>query len=140
MTFALPALAGASLLALAAATSSYAQTGSSEVIWGPYNADFPAAGDGLTKDVKQGAISGTNVTLSGWVKPSETVKGRAPVAGTASGELALIDGRLAFTSPAGDVTSARALYGELLRAHERVYGPDHPKTAALRADSRRWTQ
>ena len=109
MKFALPALAGASLLALAAATSSYAQTGSSEVIWGPYNADFPAAGDGLTKDVKQGAISGTNVTLSGWVKPSETVKGRAPVAGTASGELALIDGRLAFTSPAGDVTSATVL-------------------------------
>ncbi len=102
MKFALTALAGASLMALA--TASNAQS-----TWGPYNGDFPAAGGDLVKDVKQGAITGANITLSGWVKPSETVKGRAPVAGTANGSLALIDGRLAFTAPAGDVTSQASL-------------------------------
>jgi len=80
-----------------------------QATWGPYNADFPAAGDGLIKDAKQGSISGAALTISSWVKPSETVIGQAPIGGTASGELALIDGRLAFMSPAGDIVSSVAI-------------------------------
>ena len=53
------ALIGSSLLALA--TSPALAT-----TWGPYNADMPAAGDQLKRDAKQGDLSGSAFTISGF--------------------------------------------------------------------------
>ena len=61
--------------------------------WGPYNAEFPAASDGLLKKVKQADIFATAVAgrvqpfgLSGWFKPSEPAPGRTLIAGVAGAQ------------------------------------------------------
>ena len=93
---------GVSLLALAGPVS--AQT-----VWGPYNGDFPFAGNGLTKTPSQGAINDGRITLSAWVKPSEAVTGRAVVAGTKTGALILVDGKIGVATPTGDIVSTVTL-------------------------------
>ena len=77
-------LAGISLLALTAAASCQATT------WGPYNADFPAAGGGLDKTLKFEAKRGTGFTVSVWVKPSETLPGTVTIAADANAAWALV--------------------------------------------------
>ncbi len=87
----------------------------SPVTWGPYNAEFPAAGDGLTKDVRQadlypsGDTSGHAFTMTAWVKPSETGSGRVAIAGVgdkADGWFLLsVDGKLAFSAAGTELDS-----------------------------------
>lgn len=55
-------------------------------VWGPYNAEFPAGGDGLSRPLAgaaQGEVlpAGGPWSLSGWIKLSEVPKARALVAG-----------------------------------------------------------
>ena len=87
-------------------------------VWGPYNGDFTAAGDGLKKDARQGDLYAAGdtaakaFTLSAWVKPSELTNDKTLIAGAgdASGWfLAAVRGRLAFEAPGLEVTTQAPL-------------------------------
>jgi hypothetical protein len=101
--------------ALAAMMWSGAQAGDQ---WGPYNAEFPAASDGLLKKVKQADIFASAVTgrvqpfgLSGWFKPSEPAPGRTLIAGVAGAQagpgwfLCSVDGAFGFCGYGLEVVS-----------------------------------
>jgi len=67
--------------------------------WGPFNAEFPAASDGLVKTPPKGmTLAGQRgVAIGGWFKPSESARGTALLAGADGiGYLCSIDGKLAF--------------------------------------------
>ena len=98
------ALLASSLFVLGAPICAHGQT-----VWGPYNAEFPAAGDGLVKPVTQGTISGTGITFSGWFKPSEITPGQVVLVGTGRDALAAIDGRPAFITGGGQVVAKEPL-------------------------------
>jgi len=66
---------------------------------GPFNAEFPAASDGLVKTPpKDVTLAGPRgFAIGGWFKPSDTVRGTALLAGVdGQGYLCGVDGRLAF--------------------------------------------
>jgi hypothetical protein len=101
--------------ALAAMMWSGAQAGDQ---WGPYNAEFPAASDGLLKKVKQADIFASAVTgrvqpfgLSGWFKPSEPAPGRTLIAGVAGAQagpgwfVCSVDGAFGFCGYGVEVVS-----------------------------------
>nr|WP_315391866.1 sugar-binding domain-containing protein [uncultured Duganella sp.] len=101
--------------ALAAVIWSGAQAGDQ---WGPYNAEFPAASDGLLKNVKQGDIFADAVAgraqpfgMSGWFKPSEPAPGRTLIAGVTGAQagvgwfLCSIDGAFGFCGYGVEVAS-----------------------------------
>src|SRR3954469_5816226 len=91
--------------------------------WGPYNAQFPAASDGLLKKVTQADIfapaGGEQATqpfaLSGWFKPSEVAPGRTPIAGIAGAQagpgwfLCSVDGKFGFCGYGVEVVSPLVL-------------------------------
>lgn len=90
--FRLPAAALAALLLGACALAHAAA-------WGPFNAEFPAASDGLVKTPpKDVALAGPRgFAIGGWFKPVEPVRGTALLAGVDGlGYLCGIDGKLAF--------------------------------------------
>lgn len=94
------ALAGCALLALTTAPA-LATT------WGPYNVEVPAAGDQLTREAKQGAISGHVFTLSGWIKPKDIARGTSPILSLGSWRVLLQGGRIGFDA-AGQSLKAKA--------------------------------
>uniref|UniRef100_B0T7S3 Glycoside hydrolase family 2 sugar binding n=1 Tax=Caulobacter sp. (strain K31) TaxID=366602 RepID=B0T7S3_CAUSK len=90
------ALLAATALTLAAPVAVAAQ-----VAWGPYNADFPAGGDGLSRPLAgkvQGDVlqAGGSWSIHGWVLASEAASGPSLVAGlgdpAAGGRFLTIDG------------------------------------------------
>jgi beta-galactosidase/beta-glucuronidase len=67
--------------------------------WGPFNAEFPAASDGLVKQPPKGmTLAGPRgFAIGGWFKPSEAMRGTALLAGVDGiGYLCSVDGKLAF--------------------------------------------
>jgi hypothetical protein len=67
--------------------------------WGPFNAEFPAASDGLVKTPPKGVtLAGPRgFAIGGWFKPSEAARGTALLAGADGiGYLCGVDGKLAF--------------------------------------------
>jgi hypothetical protein len=102
-------LAGLSALLL------MAQPAAASTVHGPYNAQFPAGGDGLAKPLSaQGGnlAAGGAWSVYGWIAPSEIASGRVVIAGAGdagSGRfLALDDGRLSLLS-GGEALSSTAL-------------------------------
>ncbi|HEX8403964.1 MAG TPA: LamG-like jellyroll fold domain-containing protein, partial [Duganella sp.] len=90
--------------------------------WGPYNAEFPAASDGLLKKVKQDDIFASAVAgrvqpfgLSGWFKPSEPAPGRTLIAGVSGAQAGLgwflcsVDGAFGFCGYGLEVRSSLTL-------------------------------
>ncbi|TFW15821.1 glycosyl hydrolase 2 galactose-binding domain-containing protein [Duganella callida] len=91
--------------------------------WGPYNAEFPAASDGLLKKPSQGEIFAAAVRgeavqpfgMSGWFKPSEPAAGRTLMAGVNGGAagtgwfICSVDGKFAFCGYGVEVVSAQTL-------------------------------
>jgi hypothetical protein len=78
---------------LAAASLSHAAD------WGPFNAEFPAASDGLVKKHAKGAlfVRDGGFALGGWFKPDEPRAGTVLLAGIdGAGALCSIDGQLAY--------------------------------------------
>ena len=86
--------------------------------WGPYNAEFPAASDGLLKKVKQADIFASAVAgrvqpfgLSGWFKPSEPAPGRTLIAGVSGAQagpgwfVCSVDGAFGFCGYGLEVVS-----------------------------------
>jgi hypothetical protein len=62
-----------------AGSSAGAQTSS---VYGPYNADLPRGGDGLTKPLAGGPLSARGPwSLQGWISPATASAGRVVVAG-----------------------------------------------------------
>ena len=105
--------------ALAAMMWSGAQAGDQ---WGPYNAEFPSASDGLLKKIKQADIFASAVAgkaqpfgLSGWFKPSEPAPGRTLIAGVAGAQagpgwfLCSVDGAFGFCGYGLEVVSPMKL-------------------------------
>ena len=87
--------------------------------WGPYNAEFPAASDGLLKKVTQGEIftaaQSQPFSLGGWFKPSEATTGRTLIAGVTGAQagngwfLCGVDGKFAFYSDGAELVSTLML-------------------------------
>ena len=84
--------------------------------WGPYNAEFPAASDGLLKKAVQGAIfaapgnggAAQPFSMAGWFKPSQPAPGRTLIAGVA--DPAGVTGVTGMTGAAG-VTGGAGMAG-----------------------------
>jgi beta-galactosidase/beta-glucuronidase len=92
------AVLAALLLAASAALAPVADAAT----WGPFNAEFPAASDGLVKHPPKGVtLAGPRgFAIGGWFKPSETAHGTALLAGVDGiGYLCTIEGKLAFCGP-----------------------------------------
>jgi lysophospholipase L1-like esterase len=109
-------MAGAVVAALAWASAQAASQ------WGPYNAEFPAASDGLLKAVKQGEIFAASqneaapaFSLSGWFKPTEPVSGRTLIAGVSGAQagpgwfICAVEGKFGFCGYGVEVTSTLIL-------------------------------
>ncbi len=96
------AFIGCSLLALAAAPA-IATT------WGPYNVEVPAAGDQVRRDIKQDELSGQAFTVSGWFKPQDITKGKAPIASVGDWLLFTQDGRVTFEAPGISISGKTTL-------------------------------
>ncbi|MTV39899.1 glycosyl hydrolase 2 galactose-binding domain-containing protein [Duganella radicis] len=104
------------LLVLMALASTAAQAGTQ---WGPYNAEFPSASDGLLKKPAQGEIFGTVAvqpfSLSGWFKSSEPAAGRTLIAGVSGAQagtgwfLCSVDGKFGFCGYGVEVLSPLTL-------------------------------
>jgi lysophospholipase L1-like esterase len=108
------------LIVLAALASAAAQAGSQ---WGPYNAEFPAASDGLLKKVTQGDAfdaaahgeASQPFSLGGWFKPSESAPGRTLIAGVTGAQagsgwfLCSVDGKFGFCGYGVEVISPLTL-------------------------------
>ena len=87
--------------------------------WGPYNAEFPAASDGLLKKVMQGEIftaaQSQPFSLGGWFKPSEATTGRTLMAGVTDAQtgtgwfLCGVDGKFGFCNDGAELVSALML-------------------------------
>ncbi|MES2162647.1 MAG: bifunctional acetylxylan esterase/glucomannan deacetylase AxeC2 [Pseudomonadota bacterium] len=87
--------------------------------WGPYNAEFPAASDGLLKKVTQGEIftaaQSQPFHLGGWFKPSEAAPGRTLMAGVTGAQagigwfLCSVDGKFGFCGYGVEVVSTLKL-------------------------------
>lgn len=77
---------------LLAASATHAAT------WGPFNAEFPAAADGLVKKAPGGVtLAAQRFAIGGWFKPSAAARGTALLAGVDGiGYLCSVDGKLAF--------------------------------------------
>ena len=105
-------LAGASLLAFGCAPA-ISQAG----IVGPYNAEFTAAGGGLTKQPHQSITfdgQAASFTVSAWIKPSEITPGKVVVAGLGADAthgwfLTLADGKPGFSAMGVDLTAKAAI-------------------------------
>lgn len=98
-----------STAALSLASGALAQTPSNV---GPYNAEFPAGGDGLTKPLgaDQARQAGGPWTLQGWIKPTRIAPGRSVIAGVGD---ELGRGRFLFAQDGqvGIVDGGQALIG-----------------------------
>ena len=94
----------ASCAALAAASAA-AQT------YGPYNADLPRGGDGLSKPLAAPLPAEGPWSLQAWVKPAAAEAGRAVVAGVgeapAGGRFLVLDGGVPAVLVGGGVVKAR---------------------------------
>ena len=96
----------ASCAALVAASAA-AQT------YGPYNADLPRGGDGLTKPLSGAPLPAEGPwSLQAWVRPAVTEPGRAVVAGVgeapAGGRFLVLDGGVPAVLVGGGVVKARS--------------------------------
>lgn len=103
-----------SVLAAGCALALLAPLTASAQVWGPYNAEFPAGGDGLSRPLAGAAAgealpAGAPWSLSGWVRISELQSGQALAAGI--GDLA--SGRFLAVGPDGFavVTSGTEIKG-----------------------------
>jgi hypothetical protein len=124
-------LATALLAAALASHLAHAQS------WGPYNAEFPAASDGLLKKPVQGAlfVADRAFNMAGWFKPSEPIAGRTLLAGLDGlYYLCAVDGRFAFcagdTVVRSDLALAPGAWIHLAASYDgrllTLYGNGHP--------------
>jgi hypothetical protein len=87
------------VLAVLLATSAALAPVAGAATWGPFNAEFPAASDGLVKKPPKGMTLAARrgFAIGGWFKPSESARGTALLAGMDGiGYLCSVDGKLAF--------------------------------------------
>ena len=101
----------APLLMLAAGSLLAARTAQAES-WGPFNAEFPAAADGLLKKPAKGELfaKADGFSIGGWFKPSELSAAPTLLAGLdGAGYLCSIDGKFAFCLEGASVLTTSAL-------------------------------
>ncbi len=94
------------LIAAAFAGQAHAQS------WGPFNAEFPAASDGLVKKSTRADLfmSGDSFSIGGWFKPSELSSAPTMLAGLeGAGYVCTIDAKFAFCGEGAPVRTEVAL-------------------------------
>ncbi len=94
------------LLAAFAAHAANAQS------WGPFNAEFPAASDGLVKKQAKGELfaGAAGFSIAGWFKPSELTAAPTLLAGLeGAGYLCSVDGSFAFCGDGAPLRTKVAL-------------------------------
>jgi hypothetical protein len=132
------------LMAIAAPAKAQLPPPAKPIVVGPYNAEFPAGGDGIAKPIPgytlgEALNASTDWTLTVWVKPERIAKGRAIVAGigtpgsAAERALALVDGAPALI--VGDRIVAAGAMMAIGRWHY-VAAVVHDDTVRLLVDGR----
>ncbi|MFP5389964.1 MAG: glycosyl hydrolase 2 galactose-binding domain-containing protein [Gammaproteobacteria bacterium] len=99
-----------------AVLTSLAASGAHAASWGPFNAEFPAASDGIAKQQQKSKdgralfANGQGFSIGGWFKPAELSAAPTLLAGVnGAGYLCSIDGKAAFCTEGASVVSSTAL-------------------------------